>query len=495
MLEIDLRSPTVKIKIWGSIFEPKNLNEGDILENFKKAGWLSGLWGEFAIVLKEARGLHLIRDAVGIMPLYYREFSNRIFVCNTLDSLLALEKPSEDRSALARLWVEDFTDLEATPFAEIKKVPPGHMMSFDVDGKITKLRFWYLPQTPSPGSVSLEDFNHSFQNALRVRGLSAQKSAVFLSGGLDSSMLALGMQSQGVSMATFNGQLPSPTKLQDDQALDCVLERLSRETHRTFDFNQSPESLWYDERLKSIFYTPSLQIFGKLLEMAKNDGCDVAFTGLGGDDLYNHENVGAEYLRCGQVKNLLHDFNNREGLSLAEYFKSLFKPFLPYWLARGLRAFYGTEMQRRQLQRKKMGSSFWQQSLAWRVHGQGELVYSIENEQNLAHCFGLRMSYPLLDQKLVEIAYHSPISLIVDGPFDKAILRKASAGLVPELVRTQRSLQSYFEVSRDALLQQRCSLENHRLSASRHWQIKDNMDIIHLMKIFNIRRFSEMTHE
>lgn len=153
--------------------------------------------GMFAIALwdKKKDIFYLIRDRLGIKPLYYGLTDNRINFASNLEALLEDDAQSREIDKKA---VFDFLSLLAVPapktlFKKIKKLPAGHYMELRPDGEIRQQCYWnpcsYLAKK------SLKEKEPAIKKALlkmlristNLRKISDVPVGVFLSGGVDSS--------------------------------------------------------------------------------------------------------------------------------------------------------------------------------------------------------------------------------------------------------------------------------------------------------------------
>lgn len=153
--------------------------------------------GMFAIALWDEKKdiVYLVRDRLGIKPLYYGITDNRINFASNAAALL--EDPEQSRD-VDKEAVFDFMSLLAVPapntlFKNIKKLPAGHYMELLPNGKINRRCYWnpcsYLAKGELKESKAL--MKHTLLATLResthLRKMSDVPVGVFLSGGVDSS--------------------------------------------------------------------------------------------------------------------------------------------------------------------------------------------------------------------------------------------------------------------------------------------------------------------
>lgn len=111
---------------------------------------MTGFWA-FSIYDKKKKKLYLVRDQLGIKPLYYWKSQDGLTSASLLGTLLhaAGQTPELDYRAMSEYVRYQFTFGDRTFFKPIKKVMPGHVVDYDVE-------------TGALGSRSYEDiFAHS----------------------------------------------------------------------------------------------------------------------------------------------------------------------------------------------------------------------------------------------------------------------------------------------------------------------------------------------
>ena len=147
---------------------------------------LPRLRGGFALAIwdEASQALILARDALGRKPLYYCAARREIWFGTRAPK--AAPRGQLERGALSDYLELGYIPAPATAWSAVRKVPPGHLLSFDAKGP--ELRRWF--ETPVPGSG-----NKPSRIAVRARLEEAVRRRLagdpwtLLSGGLDSSAL------------------------------------------------------------------------------------------------------------------------------------------------------------------------------------------------------------------------------------------------------------------------------------------------------------------
>jgi len=160
------------------------------------------LRGMFAFAIWDARrrALFLARDRVGKKPLYYWQGGGSFVFGSEIKALFCHPGPGRtvDFTALHHYLAYGYTPRQRSAFEGIAKLPPGHTATLAA-GRLTLRRYWTLPAAPptplSGDVVELgQRIRHELREAVRLRLESDVPLGVFLSGGIDSSVVAASMR-------------------------------------------------------------------------------------------------------------------------------------------------------------------------------------------------------------------------------------------------------------------------------------------------------------
>src|SRR5438094_354955 len=150
-----------------------------ILHAFEQWGidCLQKFRGMFAIALwnSSTRELWLIRDRIGVKPLYYSIHHGRITFASEIKALL--EDPEQQRAVNEEAIFHYLSFLTSpapeTMFAGIKKLAPGTWLRVKENGQITEQRYWDLWEHTTP-------LTHVSEDEIAQRLISELRSAVNL---------------------------------------------------------------------------------------------------------------------------------------------------------------------------------------------------------------------------------------------------------------------------------------------------------------------------
>ena len=162
--------------------------------------FVTRLNGMFAIALwdSECRRLLLLRDRMGIKPLFYSVRNGALYFASEVKCILAAGGSAAriDPRGVDQLLTFECTVAPATLFDDVRKVPPGSWLTWH-DGKVRCGRFWSpedatetLHSTPEEIAERLRD---TFTAAVRRQLASDVPLGAFLSGGIDSSIMVAAM--------------------------------------------------------------------------------------------------------------------------------------------------------------------------------------------------------------------------------------------------------------------------------------------------------------
>lgn len=164
---------------------------------------LSRLNGMFAFGLWDTRRhqLWLVRDRLGVKPLFYSTSPTRLLFGSEIKALLCDDDQGRqpDLRALAYFLALNYTPAPYTLFAGIRQILPGHYLLIEANGEIHDCEYWslaYKEDTRWNIRDAVNQFDSLLEDAVRLRLVSDVPFGAFLSGGLDSSSVAYWMSRQ-----------------------------------------------------------------------------------------------------------------------------------------------------------------------------------------------------------------------------------------------------------------------------------------------------------
>jgi asparagine synthase (glutamine-hydrolysing) len=169
---------------------------------------LNRLDGMYAISIldKKNREMHLARDRFGEKPLFYTFSEGRFAYSSSLLVLASLPWVSDDLDAesIDRYLALHYVPGDATIFKAIKRVLPGERLVVHVDDPRPRRHRYYSPQLGDEKKISDGDLIDLVEHAVESRLVADVPVGVFLSGGLDSSIVAAVAANKQPHISTFS---------------------------------------------------------------------------------------------------------------------------------------------------------------------------------------------------------------------------------------------------------------------------------------------------
>lgn len=178
------------------------------LHGLKMLNRLNGMFA-FAIWDKTEKKLIVVRDRMGVKPLYYSFYNETFYFASEQKALFTAGVPLKmAQDGLEEYIFNRFVAGENTLYENVKKVLPGNIMTVHEGGKVTTEKWWNLkkeiqnqPEIKNP----VEWFRETFDDSIKLRMVSDVPVGVLLSGGLDSSSVLASLHHQNYKdIQTFN---------------------------------------------------------------------------------------------------------------------------------------------------------------------------------------------------------------------------------------------------------------------------------------------------
>ncbi len=158
------------------------------------AAFAEKMIGAFAIAVWDPRDrrLTLIRDRAGERPLFFTQTTDNVIFATEIAGMVSEGKlpVTFDKPALQRYLQFGLFASPSSPFASIQKVPPGGIVQIDATG-IRHSSYWRWKNVETAKQKpSLDEFDKIFRAAVRRQSDVDVDFGLFLSGGLDSSLVS-----------------------------------------------------------------------------------------------------------------------------------------------------------------------------------------------------------------------------------------------------------------------------------------------------------------
>lgn len=209
------RSLRTKMAAHGASFTTSSDTEV-LLEQFIRSGTaglleLNGMFA-FAAWNRVTQTLTLARDRAGIKPLYYSPLADGGLVfASELSALLKHDRVARsiDQDALASFFFRDYVPPGSTILKSVFKLAPGHFITWQ-QGKLSPATaYWKLVPARQTSDASPEEceaeLDRMLHGAVEAQMVADVPVGVFLSGGIDSSLVAaLAQPKTGTRLSTFS---------------------------------------------------------------------------------------------------------------------------------------------------------------------------------------------------------------------------------------------------------------------------------------------------
>jgi asparagine synthase (glutamine-hydrolysing) len=243
----------------------------------------------FAVWDRRRRRLLVARDHFGQKPLFYTEAGGRLTFASEIKALLADDPSLAELSpaALDQYLTLRFVQPPETFFARIKALPPAHFMVWE-DGRARIEPYWQLsygPKWPYAEEEMLDRIDALLDETVRLHLTSDVPVGAFLSGGLDSTLVAsYAARALGSELRTFSMGIP----FGDLNELPAAASVARRYGTRHFAEEVTPSIVKDLPRLVSVLDEPADPLSVCLLHLARMTAREVKVVlgGDGGDELF-----------------------------------------------------------------------------------------------------------------------------------------------------------------------------------------------------------------
>jgi asparagine synthase (glutamine-hydrolysing) len=441
--------------------------------------------GQYAVAVWDGRQerLLLCRDRIGIRPLFWLSNKEGITFASEIKALAA--NPGVELRLNPRSLVQTFrfwTNVgDTTAFEGIHQVPAGHYLILE-KGKSRLERYWEWPFPDNIEQIALPNDEAYFERFIEELNLSIRRQCMadvpigsYLSGGIDSSVIAICLQRQmtGNNLKTYSVTFEDP-EYDESRAQQLVNEHYHFEHSSVYvhsrDIGENfPQVVWHVET--PLFRTAPTPLF-LLSRRVYQDGIKVVMTGEGADEVL----LGYDLFREAAIRRFwskrpdskwrgslfkklyfyLPQYRNPRyfNLLLDFYRPTLLDPGDPHYamavrwangkalelyLSEDMRAFTEEYNPVADLERWLPSSYFEVGDIERAQYIEvlallGNYLLSSQGDRmSMAHAVEGR--YPYLDHQFIEFVARLPKRLKLRGLKDKFILRNAFGSLIPDEVR------------------------------------------------------------
>jgi asparagine synthase (glutamine-hydrolysing) len=423
----------------------------------------------FAIWDRNTKKLLLARDRLGIKPLYYACTPRELVFGSEIKAVLASGAVAGkfNETALPELLSSGFLSSQETMFVGVRKLLPGHILEWSARDGVRERRYWRLP-APVGGGASFgdraEQLRSLLQSAVKRHLMSDVPIGVFLSGGLDSSVMAA-----MVAKETPDAVRTFSVGFADAEANELPYARMVAKhigaQHRDVTvtpeqfFRTLPSLVWHED--EPIAFPSSVPLYF-VSKLARED-VKVVLTGEGADELflgYNRYRVTHWNARLGKIywslasRGLRDHIRRLIGGLPPRISRTIQRTFLA--LEPGIRHLYLENfsvvpewMQRNLLQKPGLIDRYDPHAGQLRSfdEGSGDLLDRLSQldlqtylhellmkQDQMSMAASIESRVPFLDDSLVDHVASMPAEFKLRGWETKAVLRAAVQDLLPKRI-------------------------------------------------------------
>lgn len=418
-------------------------------------GCFEHLRGEFAFLLydRAKRLLIAARDRFGIKPLYFSRLARGFVFASEMKAIFAsgLVTPKLNVAAFDPLGAGP--EMMRFPFEGIEHLPPAHYALIDLESFESKIRPYWSPEIPAitaepvagPVADAADEYARSvldeLEEAVRLRLRADVPVGLYLSGGLDSTFVgALMKRNMSSELHSFSISFEGSEKNEREFTLRAA-EVIGTHHH---DFIVTKPMLW-DNLEDCVWHTElpfvSLAPVGKFLlsEEAKKF-VTVALNGQGADEVF----LGYKAFFRNALRDTRDPDPKRRDMSIR--LRRIHVAGIPNSLMEKLSLLLFRKDQRGRVaaERAKAAEARVDESkpLINRVQETRiaempvDILGFLGDRVEMAHSLEIRV--PFLDHKLYDMAKWIPDDFKMRDGVEKAVLRDAGKGILPEDLRLRR---------------------------------------------------------
>ncbi|MGD1072890.1 MAG: asparagine synthase (glutamine-hydrolyzing) [Bryobacteraceae bacterium] len=436
---------------------------------------LSGFRGMFAFAIWDSPNDTLLcaRDRLGIKPFYYYWDGSTFVFASEIKSLLAHPAVGArlEESVVPEYLAFGYLSGDRTLFSDIRKLLPGHKLRLRLNGGTPSLdveRFWDVPESRNEKRSDTEwiaECRSRLEETVRMRLMSDVPLGMFLSGGVDSSVIAALMKRMTSTPVRTFAVGYAETQFSELAYARQVATHLGTDHHEVVVgmeefFNALPELVWHED--EPIAWPSSVSLY--FVARLAAEHVKVVLTGEGSDELfggygrYRFYEVNQRYARLYRIlpaalRGAIRGLVANSGLFSGSFRRKLQHTFVgrgddleSLYLDNFYSAFSASEQKRTfpALPREDVYAGYMRYRDA--ASGRSELerllyadqkTYLVEllmKQDQMSMACSIESRVPFLDHPLVEFAAQVPGHLKIRNGEGKYILKRAVEDLLPRKI-------------------------------------------------------------
>ena len=454
-------------------------DEALLLAAFKVFGKDIGshLIGDYVVAIynETNHSLFLLRDHLGVRPLFIVETNNFIAFSSNKKALLTL--PFADRN-IDEQWLADFLTITKVDFSSsfyqgIKSFMPAHWLYVDAQ-QLESQKYWELDINNEIAGLSDEEYIARFRallsEAIECRLRSYGTNASELSGGLDSTSItatsAILLKKRNEVIHAFSHQLPPEYvgkvyPFSDESELIDALDKSIDNIQHTSIYSRDEgviEPIIRSVKIHAGVQRGDLSVFaGELFRNLQSQNIRTLLSGFGGDQLVTSHGAGwaeelsnkNEWKRIWQETNcLLPGIGKRSKFLLSSILK-LFSHHLnraqfnhlrswkKYKINLGVNPHFieSNNYPQRYFKYPTRPFSGSVKQREFQVIHSPHILYRLEDSALGAASYGVDYRYPLLDIRLLQFSLSLPLGQKFRQGIKRRMVRETMQGVLPDKIR------------------------------------------------------------
>lgn len=444
-----------EIIIIGDIEEIEKTNSiSAIVDKYKEKGiaFVEELYGNFSFVLidKIKNKVFLIRDQLGVKPLFYCYHDGKILFSNNLFLLSS----QFEGNVISRIYMKKFikydgmVNYEETPYRNIKRVLNGMYVAFSGDS-ISKTKFWSLYDVKG----DVDDFAKAKERVKskiiyslneKLKAKKKDEIGLAISGGTDSTILYSAMRNfLGINVKAFSNVFDANKSCDERIYMDKIKAMYADNSIEyllcdNFGYLEDyPENFFYttEPAVNAITKTFSENLFAKM----KKDNIKVAIDGFYADHIFKG--------------NIIYTLDSKTIKSLKEIFsyalainRNVVNVFINEIIRAKKESCFIPQFDfeiTREIPEIKHAKKYSNKDLLIQLQG---VVARHYGDYDLAPRFGIECIHPYLDRHLIEYLYSQPGHYRFHRGTPKYILREAFMGILPNIILNRVNKTCHTEV-------------------------------------------------
>ncbi|MDO9001778.1 MAG: asparagine synthase (glutamine-hydrolyzing) [Bacteroidota bacterium] len=264
---------------------------------FDCVGKFNGMWA-FCIYDSEKQICFASRDRLGVKPFYYIDNKEFLSFASEQKAFVksGLISPIINQKALHNFLINGLLETETNNFFDgVSELFPGNNLVFDLKTKNIKINTYYnltdhinLNNDNLSEKELIDKISEAFENAVKLRLRSDVEVGTCLSGGIDSSALAVTISEITKQPLYCFTSIFKNQSINEEHFADSVAKKINAKH-----FKVEPSLEGFLEEVDALIYSQDVPIWDtstyaqyKVMELAKKNNIKVVLDGQGADELF-----------------------------------------------------------------------------------------------------------------------------------------------------------------------------------------------------------------